>query len=89
MPFYFVASIWKKNGTKMDIALSQTGLKPARRERDVVDLHQPFHGPVKEYQFVQFPFVSAQSPMFTLSSVSSQSSAVSGSHRTSSSISIS
>ena len=59
-----VASIWKKNGMKIHIALSQTDLKPARRERDVVNQHQPIHGPVKELYnshqpvqlSVQFPF---------------------------------
>ena len=66
-PFYFVirgerlcCMDLEKERHEMKIALSQTGLKPARREREGVNLHQPFQGPVKEYnshQSVRFQSV--------------------------------
>ena len=82
MPFYFVASIWKKNETKTYIDLSQTGLKPVRRERELVNQHQPFQGPVKELynshqpvqSSVQLPFLYVQSSISSQMSVLAQSS---------------
>ena len=98
-PFYFIIRgerfrciDLEKNGTKMDIALSQTCLKLARLEREVVNLHQPFLGLVKEYNIHQsvqssarFPCVYVQSSVSAQSFVSFQSSAASSSHQNSSS----